>query len=155
MLQPKVESAAVAWREARLKACAAPMGDKAVWTDLGAAETALSEAVEALGDGGVGVTERWTPQQVEALADAMWQLLDDMEAEGTSVCAVAKAAARVAYEPFRVDANGEEAPVDYPLEAAERLQKEVQQELRREINRPVTFLPWSLEPVSSLIEVEG
>ncbi|TXN10207.1 hypothetical protein FV219_06605 [Methylobacterium sp. WL122] len=56
-----VEAAAVAWREARLKACAAPVegfvkdkkGDSIavpnlqVWTDLGAAETALSEAVVA------------------------------------------------------------------------------------------------------------
>ncbi len=93
--------------------------------------------------------------EVQALADAMWQLLDDMGAEGTSVCAVAKASARIAYEPFRVGADGEEAPVDYPLEAAERLREEVREELRRELNRPMTFLPWSLEPVSPLIEVEG
>ncbi|HEV2543028.1 MAG TPA: hypothetical protein VGU70_09760 [Methylobacterium sp.] len=48
MLRSKVDDAAVAWREARLKACAAPMGDKTVWADLGAAETALSEAVVAM-----------------------------------------------------------------------------------------------------------
>ncbi len=41
------------------------------------------------------------------LADAMWQLLDDMGADGLSVCPAAKAAARLAYEPF--------ADVDAPL----------------------------------------
>lgn len=41
-----------------------------------------------------------TPQ-VEALADAMWQLLDDMGKDGRSVCLAAKAQARIAYEPFR------------------------------------------------------
>ena len=38
--------------------------------------------------------------QVEALASAMWQLLDDMGENGTCVCGYAKALARVAYEPF-------------------------------------------------------
>jgi hypothetical protein len=47
MSRSDVELAAVAWREARLRACAAPLGDPTVWTDLGAAETALSEAVVA------------------------------------------------------------------------------------------------------------
>jgi hypothetical protein len=59
MFESKLEAAAVAWREARMKACAAPVdgfqkdrkGDSiavpnpSVWADLGAAETALSEAV--------------------------------------------------------------------------------------------------------------
>ena len=44
---------------------------------------------------------------VVPLADAMWQLLDDMGADGLSVCPAAKAAARLAYEPF--------ADVDAPL----------------------------------------
>lgn len=48
MLRTLIEAAAVSWNEARVKACAAPMGDKAVWTDLGAAETALSKAVASL-----------------------------------------------------------------------------------------------------------
>ncbi|SOR30670.1 protein of unknown function [Methylorubrum extorquens] len=56
---------------------------------------------------------------VEALSDAMWQLLDDMGAGHTCVCLAAKAKARVAYEPFRFDADGEEAPLDYTLEAAQ------------------------------------
>jgi hypothetical protein len=41
-----------------------------------------------------------TETDVKALADAMWQLLDDMDARGTSVCLAAKAQARIAYEPF-------------------------------------------------------
>ncbi|MGE8128483.1 hypothetical protein ACQKQD_16030 [Methylobacterium sp. NPDC080182] len=61
MFASKVEAAAIAWRQARMKACSAPVegfvkdkkGDSiavpnpSVWTDLGAAETALSEAVKA------------------------------------------------------------------------------------------------------------
>ncbi len=35
-----------------------------------------------------------TPEQVDALAWAMWQLLDDMGEEGTCVCLAAKALAR-------------------------------------------------------------
>lgn len=50
MYRSKVENAAVTWREARTKACAAPMGDKVVWADLGTAETALTEAVKAMLD---------------------------------------------------------------------------------------------------------
>lgn len=46
------------------------------------------------------MTER-TPEQIEALAEAMWQLLDDMGPEGRSVCLFAKAMARVAFEPFQ------------------------------------------------------
>lgn len=42
-----------------------------------------------------------TPEQIEELADAMWQLLDDMGDHRQSVCLAAKAQARVAYEPFR------------------------------------------------------
>lgn len=48
-----------------------------------------------------------TPEQIEALADAMWQLLDDMGRSGRSVCLAAKAQARVAYEPFRDNSEGE------------------------------------------------
>lgn len=48
-----------------------------------------------------------TQEQVQALADAMWQLLDDMGRDGQSVCLAAKAEARRAYEPFR-----EEEPYD-------------------------------------------
>jgi hypothetical protein len=37
---------------------------------------------------------------VEELAEAMWQLLDDMGKNGLSVCGFAKAQARIAFEPF-------------------------------------------------------
>lgn len=93
--------------------------------------------------------------QVEALSDAMWQLLDDMGAEGTTVCHSAKASARIAYEPFRVDADGEKAPLDYPLEEAERILGWIRDGLRHEINRPMTILPWSDQPISPVIKVEG
>lgn len=39
-------------------------------------------------------------EEIEALAEAMAQLLDDMGKKGQSVCLAAKAQARVAYEPF-------------------------------------------------------
>ena len=39
--------------------------------------------------------------EVEALAEAMWQLLDDLGRGGQSVCLATKAQARVAFEPFR------------------------------------------------------
>lgn len=42
-----------------------------------------------------------TRTEIEALADAMDQLLDDMGKEGQSVCLNAKAKARLAFEPFR------------------------------------------------------
>ncbi len=38
--------------------------------------------------------------EVQALADAMWQILDDMGETGRCVCLASKARARVAYEPF-------------------------------------------------------
>lgn len=50
-----------------------------------------------------------------ALLDGVWQVLDDMGAEGTSCCLAAKAQLRVAYEPFRQP----DVPVDYPLENAQ------------------------------------
>lgn len=45
-------------------------------------------------------------QEIEYLANTMWQLLDDMKS-GQSVCLVSKAEARIAYEPFR----GEDDPM--------------------------------------------
>ena len=42
-----------------------------------------------------------TECRTAALADAMWQLLDDMGKGGQSVCLQAKIDARIAYEPFR------------------------------------------------------
>jgi len=92
---------------------------------------------------------------VEALYGAMWRLLHDMGAEGTSVCLSVKASARIAYEPFRVDADGDEAPLDYPLGEAESAVENIREGLRYEINRPMTILPWSDEPISPVIKVEG
>jgi ElaB/YqjD/DUF883 family membrane-anchored ribosome-binding protein len=46
-------------------------------------------------------------QEIKALADAMWQLLDDMGKNGQSVCLQAKAEARMAFEPFRDKDEGE------------------------------------------------
>ena len=48
-----------------------------------------------------------TKEQVEELADAMWQLLNDMHPGGQSVCLAAKARARLAYEPFRAEPEDE------------------------------------------------
>lgn len=41
-----------------------------------------------------------TNEQINALIEAMDQLLDDMGIDGRSVCLFAKAQARVAFEPF-------------------------------------------------------
>lgn len=56
-----------------------------------------------------------SPEQVQALADAMWQLLDDMRTSGQCACLLAIAEARVAFEPFRdddPDANADLMPLD-------------------------------------------
>ena len=41
-----------------------------------------------------------TEKQITALADAVWQVLDDMDGGGTCCCEAAKADLRLAYEPF-------------------------------------------------------
>jgi hypothetical protein len=56
---------------------------------------------KALIASGMPIDTKHTNAEVEELADAMWQLLDDMKKGGLSVCLCAKAQARVAYEPFR------------------------------------------------------
>lgn len=66
------------------------------------------------------MSEMVTPEQVQALADAMWQVLDDMRQNGLSVCLLAKAEARVAYEPFR-DKSEPEYDNWMPLAEAELL----------------------------------
>ena len=53
----RVAQAATAWHQARLHACAAPMGVAQVWIDLGAAEAALSQAI--------GQAARTTPSPQE------------------------------------------------------------------------------------------
>lgn len=61
----------------------------------------------------VGVDE----PEMRALLAAVWQVLDDMGAEGLSVCPAAKAQLRVAFEPFR----GDDDPCDYDLDEARHL----------------------------------
>lgn len=63
-----------------------------------------------------------TEQEVQALVEAMDQLLDDMGVAGTNVCVAAKAQARVAWEPFR----DKDDPVHclMALEEAKRILKE-------------------------------
>ncbi len=46
---------------------------------------------------------KYSDEEVDALAEAMWQLLDDMGKAGSCVCMAAKADARIAFEPFRKD----------------------------------------------------
>lgn len=59
-----------------------------------------------------------TEAEVTALADAMWQLLDDMGEKGQTVCLAAKVRARLAFEPWNTE---EGALCDMPLEEAKRL----------------------------------
>ena len=54
---------------------------------------------------------------VESLIEAVWQVLDDMGAEGACVCEAAKAKLRIAYEPF----NDHEAEPDYAMDTAQSL----------------------------------
>lgn len=63
------------------------------------------------------------PLEVRLLADAMWQLLDDMGADGKCVCGLAKAQARIAYEPFADDPEFNENLM--PLGAAQAIVDEV------------------------------
>jgi hypothetical protein len=66
-----------------------------------------------------------TEAEVERLADAMWQLLDDMGEKRYSVCGMAKAEARVAFEPFR-DKSEPEYDDWMSYDAAKRLIEEVE-----------------------------
>lgn len=66
---------------------------------------------------------RQTPEQVERLADAMWQLLDDMRKDGQCACLLAIAKARLAYEPFQSDDpedNADLMPLEYAREVVAR-----------------------------------
>jgi hypothetical protein len=67
----------------------------------------------------------YTDEQVEALADAMEQLLDDMGERGAIVCIAAKAQARIAYEPFaRGNAKRGVLPA-FTLEQAKKIMAQV------------------------------
>lgn len=58
--------------------------------------------------------------RVEALAEAMWQLLDDMRTPHESPCLAARAQARIAYEPF----NDHKADPVMTMEEARRIMAE-------------------------------
>ena len=62
-----------------------------------------------------------TPEQIHALVLAVDQCLDDMGDIGTSVCGLAKAQLRIAFEPF---IGGDIEPPKYTLEAAVAVQDE-------------------------------
>ena len=57
-----------------------------------------------------------TPEQIAALVDAVWQILDDMGGRGTACCQAAKADLRIAYEPF----TGDHSPMAYSLNDARK-----------------------------------
>lgn len=57
-------------------------------------------------------------KEVQALIDAMDQLLDDMGIGGQSVCLAAKAQARIAFEPFL---DSDCTPYIMPLEVARQI----------------------------------
>lgn len=59
-------------------------------------------------------------EQVERLAMAIWQLLDDMQTDGQCACRLAIAEARIAYEPFMTDEEGANDDL-MPLEVAQRI----------------------------------
>ena len=67
-----------------------------------------------------------TEQEVQSLADAMWQILDDMGKDGTSACLFAKAQARVAFEPFADWTDWDQEMIDswMPLDRAKQIVKE-------------------------------
>ena len=48
-----------------------------------------------------------TQEQVDTLADAMCMMLNDMGDDGLSVCAYVKAKARLAFQPFELEDNGD------------------------------------------------
>ena len=59
--------------------------------------------------------------EVQCLIDAVWQVLDDMGKDGRSCCESTKAGLRFAYEPFVIE--GDE--FDYPLEEAKEVLRSV------------------------------
>lgn len=62
---------------------------------------------------------RRTEAEVDALRDAMWQILDDMGRDGLCVCLEAKAMARIAFEPFQDPG----APTPMPLDDARHVMR--------------------------------
>lgn len=69
-----------------------------------------------------------TDKQIKALADAVWQVLDDMGAKGHSACGYTKALLRKAFEPWAEEqADGEpDGWPDMTLADAEAIIKSVE-----------------------------
>lgn len=67
------------------------------------------------------MTHAYTPEQISALADAVWQALDDMGKSGQSCCLATKAQLRIAIEPFVDD---DTPTIDYSLVDAQEIASE-------------------------------
>lgn len=64
-----------------------------------------------------------TEKQIQDLADAMWQLLDDMDVDGQCVCLAAKAQARIAFEPWNTEKDAEPPML---LETAQKIRADLE-----------------------------
>jgi hypothetical protein len=64
-----------------------------------------------------------TAEHVEALADAMCQVLNDLAASGNTVCDLVKARATVAMQPFLLDDNGELPDLEWAKATIVQLEK--------------------------------
>lgn len=72
-----------------------------------------------------------TQKEIQALADAAWQCLDDMGTSGHSVCLYAKAQLRAAYEPFRTEEqHADEFPLSEALDILEPKRRNDQSQRR-------------------------
>ena len=78
------------------------------------------------------MTDAPSREEVEFLATAVWQVLDDMGNDGLSCCGAAKAQLRVAFEPFVQSAIKDDPSLidgwapDYTFEEAAALIKELE-----------------------------
>lgn len=63
-----------------------------------------------------------TLEETDALAEAVWQVLDDMGQDGLCCCLAAKAQLRVAYEPFWTE---QDEPMDMSLAVARSILDDV------------------------------
>ncbi len=54
-----------------------------------------------------------TQEQIDALADAMCMVLNDMGNDGLSICVYVKAKARIAFAPFQLEDDGDLPSLDW------------------------------------------
>lgn len=59
-------------------------------------------------------------ERIDALVEAAWQVLDDMDQKGHCCCPAAKAQLRIAMEPYLT----QDMPLSWPLEKAQAIIKE-------------------------------